>query len=355
MPRPAPSGRGRAAARLGEGVRGVVDPSRTTIARAASWIGALLTCSLCCGLFGCASGPSPIDVDDLSEPQLLEAAEAALAANDVDRAIETSEALLERTSDGQRRQAALFVAAESRYADDSPVKAFRHYQSLLRDFPWSSYVPKCEAHVWEIGASYLAKEPWFFFGDLFSGRERGAEVMREFATSFPSSPRADDALAAIAAYRFSRHEYADAVVFFDRVAKDYSDSEWADLAAFRRAECWHFDSRGAAYDPTPLLRAARDYRRYQSERPNGERRALAEQRAREVDELIAEGELLRARLYLQRDQARGARMHLANVVLAYPNTKAADEARALLSERGFDLSIESVDTLKPPPLEELGG
>jgi outer membrane protein assembly factor BamD (BamD/ComL family) len=178
--------------------------------------------------------------------------------------------------------------------------------------------------------------------------------MREFAASFPSSPRADDAVAAIAAYRFERGEYEESVPHWDRVVTDYPDSEWVDLAAFRRAECWERDARGSAYDPTPLLRAARDYRRYLASRPDGERRAEAETRARAVDEQIAEGELLRADLYLLRRQDRGARIHLANVVLAYPQTAAAAQARALLEERGWDLSLHSVDALKTPPIEGLG-
>lgn len=318
--------------------------------RARRLFGALL---LACA--ACASGPDPIDPDDLSEAQLLEEAERAFVAGDLDRAIDTAEGLLERTSDGKKRQGALFFAAQARLADGSPVKAFRHFQSLLRDFPWSAYVPKCEQPVWEIGVAYLSEEPWFLFGDLFNGRERGAEVMREFAASFPSSPRADDALAAIAGYRYSRKEYAEAQLHYSRLAKSYPDSEWSDLAAFRRAECWQLDARGAAYDTTPLLRAARDYRRYLGERPRGERRSEAQAQARAVDQQIAEGELLRARLYLVRDEEHGARMHLANVVLAYPETEAAATARTLLAERGWDLSIHSVDTLQTPPLEEFGG
>ncbi len=333
----------------------VVDEPNLPRVAAASRRTRRLLASLALVCAGCASGPAPIDSDALAEAQLLEEAERALAAGDVDRAIDASEELLERTSDGKKRQGALYFAAEARLADDSPVKAFRHYQSLLRDFPWSSYVPRCEQPVWEIGSSYISEEPWFLFGDLFNGRERGAEVMREFAASFPSSPRAPDAIAAIAGYRFSRKEFAEAQLHYARLAKSYPDSEWADLAAFRRAECWQLGARGAAYDTTPLLRAARDYRRYLSERPRGERRAAAEAAARDVDQQIALGELLRARLYLVREEEPGARLHLANVVLAYPDTAAAATARSLLAERGWDLSIHSVDTLQAPPLEEFGG
>ena len=57
------------------------------------------------------------------------------------------------------------------------------YETLITDFPYSKFVPRCEQHIYAIGVEYLSHTPWFLFGDLFTGRERGAEVMRSFATS----------------------------------------------------------------------------------------------------------------------------------------------------------------------------
>ena len=53
-----------------------------------------------------------------------------------------------------------------------------------------------------------------------------------------------------------------------------------------------------------------------------------------------------ARFYLLREQGRGARIHLANVVLAFPGTPAAEEARTELETRGWDVSLHSLDTLQ---------
>ena len=64
-----------------------------------------------------------------------------------------------------------------------------------------------------------------------------------------------------------------------------------------------------------------------------------------VQEDLAETELTIARLYLLRDQSRGARIHLANTVLAYPTTAGAEEARGELERRGWDLSLHSIDGL----------
>jgi len=292
----------------------------------------------------CGSGQ---DVDELTENRLLEESRASLAAGDVDRAVECAEALIERSTDSGRKQEALYLAGEAHYADADWVKAFRHYQTLLHDYPYSQFVPKIEEHVYAIGVEYLSRSPWPVFHDLFSGRERGAEVMREFASSYPNSSKADDALAALAAYRYERKEFEDAVVFYQQLARSYPESEWADLAAYRRAECWRLDTRGGGYEARTLLRAATEYRRYLSERPNGARVKDARAEIAWVDEQIALSELEIAHLYLQRDQETGARIHFANVALAYPGTKAADEARAEIAKHPlWDLSLNSLDTLK---------
>jgi outer membrane protein assembly factor BamD (BamD/ComL family) len=175
--------------------------------------------------------------------------------------------------------------------------------------------------------------------------------MREFASSFPNSSKADDALAAVANYRFSRREYEDAVVFYQRLARNYPDSEWADLAAFRRAECWRLDTRGGGYEERALLRAAAEYRRYLGERPHGSFLKQAQEEMTWVDEQIAISEIKIARLYLQRNQDVGAQIHFANVALAYPRTTSADEARHELEKHGWDLSRNSLDTLKLSPSE----
>jgi outer membrane protein assembly factor BamD (BamD/ComL family) len=285
-------------------------------------------------------------LDVMPEPKLLDEARTSLAGSNFDRAVDCSEALIERTSDSARKQEALYIGGEAHFYAEEWVKAFGHYQTLLHDYPYSQYVPKIEEHVYAIGVEYLSREPWFFFHDLFSGRERGAEVMREFAASYPNSSKADDALAAVANYRFGRREYEDAVVFYQRLARNYPDSEWADLAAFRRAECWRLDTRGGGYEERALLRAAAEYRRYLGERPHGSFVKQAQEEMAWVDEQIAISEIKIAQLYLLRDQPTGAQIHFANVALAYPRTTSADEARRELQKHGWDLSRNSLDTLK---------
>jgi outer membrane protein assembly factor BamD (BamD/ComL family) len=308
-------------------------------------LSAIVAAAAACASFAaCTSSDAPIDA--AAENRLLETARAGVAAKNWGDAIDAAESLYEKSRDPLRKQEALYLAGEARFADESYVKAYRHYETLLKDFPYSTFVPKIEEHVFAIGAYYLGQSPWFLFGDLFSGRERGAEVMRQFVASYPNSKRADDALAQVAAYRFERKEYDLAVVFYQQLARSYPDSEWADLAAFRRAECWRFESRGAGYDERALLRAAAEYRRYLSERPKGNFSDRARDLGLAMDEAVAECELKIARFYVARDQDPGARIHFANVALAYPATKAAAVARTELASRNWDLSINSLDTLR---------
>jgi outer membrane protein assembly factor BamD (BamD/ComL family) len=104
---------------------------------------------------------------------------------------------------------------------------------------------------------------------------------------------------------------------------------------------------------TSLVKAGRNYRRYLSERPDGEHRQQASQDLVVVEEELARSELLKAEVYVARENGQGARIHFANVALAFPQSKAAEVARDALAKNGWDLSLNSVDTLTLPPGVEL--
>jgi outer membrane protein assembly factor BamD len=106
-------------------------------------------------------------------------------------------------------------------------------------------------------------------------------------------------------------------------------------------------NRGPAYDRDSLLRAIDIYQLYLQRYPRGFYAEQAEERLSEAVNRMAEKEMDIARFYLRQDQDFGARVHLANVVLLFPDTEPGREARKLLDERGWDTSLNSKDTIKP--------
>ena len=174
--------------------------------------------------------------------------------------------------------------------------------------------------------------------------------MRYYASSGPPirSASARTTLSnAFAEYHFSREEYDLAAERYQLIVAQYGGSEWTDLSGYRIGLCYFLSSRGAGYDRTPLQQAAAAFRAYLAKQGTQNFRTEAEDHLVRTEELLAEGELKVAELYLIRGQDRGARIHLANCALAYPSTAAATKARDKLEERGWDLSINSLDTIIP--------
>ena len=173
-----------------------------------------------------------------------------------------------------------------------------------------------------------------------------AEVLRQFAAAYPFSARADDALMAIAEYYDDREEYLFSADKYKMMASRYAGSEWEDAAAYREALSYQRASRGVGYDDQLMRRSRRAYLEYLGRDDLSGHRADAQRELQVVEETLAEGELEVARFYLLREQDRGARIHLANVVLAFPGTPAAEQARTELEARGWDVSLHSLDTLQ---------
>lgn len=276
---------------------------------------------------------------------LLAAARAAQDAGDPVGMLRNAETLLQRELTPDEAQESLFLAGRGRFLCGREKAAFRHDEELIQDYPYSRFLPLIEGDVYTIGRHALAGKPGWLFGDLFSGRPFGVEVLRLFTTTFTASDRADDALNLVADYYFGREEYDFAGDKYDLIVRQHPDSEWYDLARYRSALCPLRASRGAGYDDTLLRQARRGFLAYLS-RP-GAYQEEAAAGLRESEEALARTQFLIARFHLIRHQERGARLHLANAVLLYPDTPAAAEARTILEENGWDTSLNSLDALGP--------
>ena len=75
----------------------------------------------------------------------------------------------------------------------------------------------------------------------------------------------------------------------------------------------------------------------------------------ETEEMLARHELRIADFYKLRRNDRGARMHYANAVLAYPGTPSAEKARIELEKHGWDLTLHSIDPLLAQGNKGTGG
>ena len=297
-------------------------------------------------LAGCASTSSSSAVLPQDEVRTaLDTSAEAMAQGRYAAAQRVAESVLGTALERDDHQEALALAGRARLGRDHYRKAYRHFETLLQDYPYSNWVLEIEQEVYDLGLRYIRRKPWRVFGDLFSGRGFGVEVLRQFAVSYRSSERADDALFEIAEYHFGRGEYELAAAKYEMIRDEFPRSEWFDLAFYRVGLSYFHACRGAGYDDTFLHTARSELLRYLARGMEGHR-AEAEQTLADVEEELAAAQLHIAEFYLVREQDRGARMHLANAVLAYPRTQSADRARELLEEHQWDVSVHSLESLE---------
>ncbi|MEW6742830.1 MAG: outer membrane protein assembly factor BamD [Planctomycetota bacterium] len=341
-PQHVPLRSGAAAARWQAGDRSRVREWRSLFLSRLGWLLASLVAAV--SLPGCRSMDSReidgVPLGAMTAPQILEIARATLARGDAEDAAELAMYVARRFPDSLEMEEARVIAGEAFQAREEWVAAFRQYRFLLDASPRSEYRLKLEPVIFSLALALLREEPGWF-----SDRSYAVEVLTYFTIQYSKSDNADDAYRLLGAYHYEREEYDLALDAYRELYLKYPQSEWRELAEVRVGLCYARLTQGAAYDRGILLRARAVLQQYLAKHPDGGFRDEAASELQGIEELLAAHEVEIARLYLVRDQEIGARLHLANAVLAFPRTLSGEEARRSLDERGWDLSLHSLDTL----------
>ncbi len=287
---------------------------------------------------------APITTQTTGDPLEAQARDAA-AAERYEEASAAYETLSKRAADPSLRAEFLFLAAESALAAGQPYPAFELYQRLLREYPSTPRFTAVVERLYVIGRLFcLGKaERKSWLGIATEDREFGIQVLRRFIEARERHPRADDALHAIALARLDMHEWEEAIDAWERLAREYPDSEWAQTAEYRAALTLLEMSDGARYDKIPLEAGRRRLVRYLQRHPKGNHAKEAEEKLREVEEALARQKLDVVHFYLRRDEVYSADVYLAAILREYPGTEAASEAKTLRDK------LPRVSPPPPPP------
>lgn len=298
---------------------------------------AIVAASAGCSLVPKVDGVSALD---LTSRQVADAAQRAFAANESAYAADLAEHVLKTDFDFDDLEAMRFIAAEGRFQSGNLREALPHYRRLLDEFPQTTHDRVVCKRAFAIGKQCLAA-PRTWFGDFGTERDTGIEALTFLVTKFPRSDLADDAWKELAQTFFDDRQYQAAADVWERLVREYPDSEWTDLALYRVAAAYRLQTRGQAFDADPLLRAHAALERYLARYPDGNFVADAQRERAELEERIAQRELEIARFYGERDVVLGERLHRANAAVRFPKTGTAQELRA------SEVDEHSADLLKP--------
>jgi hypothetical protein len=247
--------------------------------------------------------------------------------------------------------AALLARGDALVASNEEFRALFDYEQLLRDFPGSAEFERAVERELAIALRYadgLRRRAWGL--RIFDASDIAVELLIRVQERMPGSQLAERAAIELADYYYQRREIGLASEAYSLYIENFPEGPNARHAARRRIYADIARFKGPEYDASGLLDAQVRIRRYEREYPadaaqTGINSALVER----LDESLAAQQLVAAEYYLDTEELAAARLTLQRLVMAYPRTIAARNARGMLSDRGWN-----VPDSRPAPADEAG-
>lgn len=275
---------------------------------------------------------------------------AIAEGDDPEDTIDEIELFLEEFPDSEYDEELRMLLVEEFLRDDEYAEAWVALREFGERFPVSERSPRVLELGLVIGKSYLAGEHSYFFG-LFGNERRGREVLEWLVRSYPASLTAAEAQWTLANDAIDRSEFQEAALSFDFFVQQYPTSAYVERAYYLRAwSRWRL-VKGVFYDPEIKRIAREQFQEFLDRSPEDmELAADAIAKRDELFEMEASYHLEVARWYEDQGRPFSARFYYAKVDDLFPESAAAAEARAALSEVSVEAPI--AEPVAPPEPQE---
>lgn len=147
-----------------------------------------------------------------------------------------------------------------------------------------------------------------------------AEVLTPYITSAAGSADVDDALYLLGMSHLKAKEWASAESDFQRLVRDYPESDSAAAAAFRLGEAYFGQSRGPDFDQEYTLKALDQWMAYRRDFPENWLAGQAQQRIAECRARLATKLYRTGDLYMKLKDYEPAKIYFRNVMRQYSDT-----------------------------------
>lgn len=175
----------------------------------------------------------------------------------------------------------------------------------------------------------LGAEADFLQGQkLFEDRRyfQAVQSLETFRTEHPGSERVDDAIFLLGKAHQNLGENLLAREEFDRLLRDFPQSEHRESAQFERAMSWMDDARAPSLDPEPLQEAMESFRAYLRNYPDGAHRGEAEKYIRICLDRLAVKAYQNGRTYLTLNKPSAARIYFEKSLSILSDSSKAPDA-----------------------------
>jgi len=272
------------------------------------------------------SGPPP------TARELYAEAMKAYRARHFDDAIEGFEEIQDRYPDSPEARESALPLAESYFHTQAYEDALEAFDRILEGKPEAGLLDRALWRKYQIGLAFLSGAKRHFLGIPYTHRSYGAELLDKLTTEYPFKPFSDDALLEIGHFYYRDKQFEDAETVYERLIRNYPESEWFGTAEFYIALSARKRIRGVDNDPSLVREALKRFRRYLADNREGTHVPEANRHVRELAEMEAEHEVRVARFYARLGKPAAARIHFEWVVGKFPGTSAREKAETWLRD-----------------------
>ncbi len=261
---------------------------------------------------------------------------------DYKRAAEEFLRLVEHYKNSELAPEAQYYAALSYEAIGKYYPAFKSYQKVIDNYPFTKRIDEIIKAEYRIGEIFYNKHSATLMGiELMTDIEKAIEIFEEIIRSLPYSAYADEAQFMIGLCHKKLQQYNKAVEAFQKLAQEYPTSNLVEKAKYEAAQCLYLFSLKADYDQESTDEAIEEFKRYSLKTKDQKLRNKADQTIVLLKEKKAESLFKSAEFYEKQKKYKSARLYYGEILKRYPNTSYAPLAK--IGKEYLDLVLEGVN------------
>jgi outer membrane protein assembly factor BamD len=153
------------------------------------------------------------------------------------------------------------------------------------------------------------------------------ELLKSYVANNAGGADVDRAIELLGESFLGTKQWAEAQIQFERLLRDYPESDSAAAASFHLGAAYWGQSRGPDFDQEYTRKALAQWESYLRSYRGHWRFAEAEGRVRQARGRLGEKLVKAGHLYIKLDLTRPARVYFRRVLEEYPDTPAVEEAR----------------------------
>ena len=235
----------------------------------------------------------------------------------------------------------IFVKAEIYYCKNQFAKAVRNYNKMLTEFPKSELTDAALNREFAIAKAYLAGRKKTLLGFIkIKGYAEGIRIMEKIAERVGLDTQMGiDASVAIAKNYEQRQKFDEAFLKWWEISLEWETGPVGrdallGMARNKRAVYNKYpEDKRPLYDASCLNSAKSYYGRFKLLYPKDAKEIGVDEILNEIDEQLAYKQLCIGRYYQRTGHIQSANLYFDMVVKDWPDSKAAEQAKELLSKK----------------------